>query len=150
MITITHLYRHPEHVRRVARWIYDEFWTDKPDASPQWLEERLREATTDSEIPMSWLAVVDNEPAGTVNLIECDNDQRPDLSPWLAALLVLPEYRKRGIGSKLVDECVAGARRLGVKRLYLGTDIPEYYERLGWHIHERVRGDYIIMAIDLD
>ncbi len=149
MRTITHLHKRPEHFKRVARWIYDEFWTDKPEASPEWLEARLREAISDSEIPMSWLALVDGQPVGTVNLIACDNDERSDLSPWLAALLVLPEYRKLGIGSQLVNECVVGARRLGVKRLYLGTDIPEYYERLGWRIFERVRDDYIIMAIDV-
>lgn len=149
MITITHLYKHPECTKRIAEWIYNEFWTDKPDASPEWLEGRLREATNDSEIPMSWIAMVDGEPVGTVNLIECDNDQRPDLAPWLAALLVRPEYRRKGIGAMLVRECVAAARSLGVKRLYLGTDIPEYYEALGWYIHERVRDDYMIMAIDL-
>lgn len=149
MLRIQHLYQTPEHIRMVAEWIYNEFWTDKPHMSADILEGYLRNATTDHQIPQSLLAFWDGSPAGTVNLIENDDDSRPHLRPWLAALLVLPEYRHRGIGSALVRECVAAASKLGEKHLYLGTDIPAYYEALGWHIHEQHHATHWVMEIEL-
>ncbi len=150
MMRIEHLYNTPQHIRMVADWIYNEFWTENENMKPEILEGWLRDAVDPDKIPLSFLAFYDGKPAGTVNLIENDNEHRPDLAPWLAALLVRPEFRHKGIGSELVRECLNAAKRLGYKRLYLGTDIPEFYEPLGIKIHERVRDDYIIMVAELD
>jgi hypothetical protein len=45
----------------------------------------------------------------------------------------------------LVDE----ARRLGVARVYFGTDGPGFYTRLGAVLHEQVRADFCFMRFDL-
>ncbi|MBD3256817.1 GNAT family N-acetyltransferase [candidate division GN15 bacterium] len=148
-LTIQHLYRTPEHIRMVAEWIYSEFWTDKPEMTPEILEGYLRNAVNDTAIPQSLLAFRDGKPVGTVNLIENDDDQRTHLRPWLAALLVLPEYRNGGIGAELVKECVACAKRVGETQLFLGTHIPAYYEALGWRIHEQVHDTHWVMVFDL-
>jgi predicted N-acetyltransferase YhbS len=130
-VRIDHLFSHPEHVRLVAGWIYHEFWLGKPGHSVESFEARLREASDPDRIPLSLIAFYEGRPAGTVNLIDNDNPNRPELRPWLAALLVVPEYRGRGIGTRLVRELVREAGRLGFSELFLGTDIPAFYERLG-------------------
>ena len=40
------------------------------------------------------------------------------------------------------------AARLGVPRVYLGTDIPGYYTRLGASLFAEYPGGYRIMAMD--
>ena len=45
----------------------------------------------------------------------------PDLNPWLAALLVAPEYRKKGIGEQLIISVEALAKELEFKEIYVGT-----------------------------
>jgi predicted N-acetyltransferase YhbS len=97
---------------------------------------RLATASDPDTIPLSLLALCDDTPIGTVNLVENDNDERPDLSPWLAALLVLPEHRGQGVGSQLVRSVIAEAARLGIRQVFLGTDIPQDYARLGATMHE--------------
>jgi predicted N-acetyltransferase YhbS len=62
-------------------------------------------------------------------------DTRLELRPWLAALFVLPEFRRQGIGATLVRRSEAEAGTLGEDRLFLYTSGAEfYYGRLGWSI----------------
>jgi len=147
-VEITHLYECPEHLGTVARWIHEEWWSDKPGHTVETMAARLREARDRNAVPLSLVALRDGSPVGTVNLVANDNAERPNLTPWLAALLVAPEYRGRGVGSNLVRSLVGEAARLGFERLYLGADIPQYYARLGWEIYEAFPDAYRIMSIE--
>lgn len=86
--------------------------------------------------------------AGVVNLIDIDDEARSHLHPWLAALIVVPEYRGRGFGGALVQGYLAEAQRLGFTRVYLGTDAPDFYRRLGAQPLEWARPDLLIMWIE--
>lgn len=142
---IHHLFNHPQHRPLVAEWIYREFWQGKPGYSPATFEALLRDAANPDRIPLSLLALVDDQPAGTVNLIHSDDETRPHLHPWLAALLVAPKYRGQGIASGLVRSLLREASRLGIADLYLGTDIPDFYAGLGAIRHERASDSLWIM-----
>jgi GNAT superfamily N-acetyltransferase len=66
-------------------------------------------------------------------LLPGDMDTHPELSPWLGGVFVLPEYRRRGIGSALIRHSISQAGALGFSHLYLYTNGAErVYERLGW------------------
>ena len=147
-IEIAHLYQHAAHFPVVAGWIYNEWWLNRPGYSVASLEARLRQASDPDAIPLSLLAIGDGRPVGTVNLVQNDNTQRPHLYPWLAAMLVQPQWRGVGVGSKLVVALLAEARRLHVSHLYLGTDIPEFYARFGAQIHEQVTEEFCIMRLN--
>jgi predicted N-acetyltransferase YhbS len=148
-LRIEHLHDHPEQFPTVAHWIHREFWVGREGHSPERMEARLRTAADPDRIPLSLLALVDGVPAGTVNLVENDDEERPQLTPWLAALLVVPEHREKGVGSQLVRELVKHGRRLGVPRMYLGTDIPAFYERLEARVHEQVTDAFCVMVIEV-
>jgi ribosomal protein S18 acetylase RimI-like enzyme len=65
-------------------------------------------------------------------------------------LAVDPTYRRRGLGKRLLDECLDGLRRVGVKRVIImvADDNPrgrEFWKRCGW---EEITGA-IAMGIDL-
>ena len=146
---IDHLFDHPDHIRLVAGWIYDEFWKGKPGYSVETFESLLRQARDPDRVPRSILALVERQPAGTVNLVHTDSETRPDLHPWLAALVVVPEHRHRGVGAALVRELTRHAARLGFHELFLGTDIPRFYSRLGAEHFQQVRSDLCIMRFSL-
>ena len=57
------------------------------------------------------------------------------LTPELAevrSLAVRPESGRRGVGAALVDACVAQARRLGLRRVFALTLVPQFFERCGF------------------
>ena len=145
LATIHHLFGRPSHLPAVARLIYDEFWADKESLGPADLEALLRNARSTDKIPLSLVALADGALAGTINLIENDDDKRTHLRPWLAALVVRPEFRGRGIGSELVRSLLGESRRLGLRTVYFGTDSPGFYARLGATVHERVNAEFFIM-----
>lgn len=55
----------------------------------------------------------------------------PDLAE-VRSLAVAPEASGRGIGRALVHACVAEARRLGLRRVFALTLVPEFFERCGF------------------
>ena len=57
------------------------------------------------------------------------------LTPELAevrSLAVAPEASGRGVGKALVEECVAQARRLGLRRVFALTLVPDFFVRCGF------------------
>ncbi|HEV8536058.1 MAG TPA: N-acetyltransferase [Candidatus Limnocylindria bacterium] len=55
----------------------------------------------------------------------------PDLAE-VRSLAVAPEASGRGIGRALVHACVAEARRLGLRRVFALTLVPEFFQRCGF------------------
>ena len=55
----------------------------------------------------------------------------PDLAE-IRSLAVRPEASGRGVGKALVEACVAEARRLGLRRVFALTLVPEFFARCGF------------------
>jgi predicted N-acetyltransferase YhbS len=147
-LTIHHLYELPQETSRVAEWIYREFWMDKEGYRPEHFEHLLLKATSKNEMPLSLLARVGEEPAGTINLIENDDERRTHLRPWLAALYVVPKFRRKGVGGTLVRALLDEAWRLNFNELYLGTDNPTFYKKLGATFFEQANKELVIMKFE--
>jgi len=160
-IVIDYLANCPEFVDALARLSWKE-WRDVYQQREQTLEDSLknyRERMNTDRLPLTLvavragLAVNCRELVGMVSLKFHDMDTRPDLDPWLGGLLVLPEWRNRGVGTMLMHRATGAARRLDVPRLYLWTHSAEgLYHKLGWQVVER--SDYfgkeaVVMQIDL-
>ncbi len=96
------------------------------------------ESLGDGPIPTSLVAHDGEQFLGTVSLIACDEETRPQYTPWIAALWVEPERRCRGIGAALVNKASELAFRTGAQRVYLLTRERRlsFYEGLGWQVLE--------------
>jgi DNA-binding MarR family transcriptional regulator/N-acetylglutamate synthase-like GNAT family acetyltransferase len=84
----------------------------------------------------AWIAEVDGDPVGCVFCVRKD-----DRTAQLRLLLVEPSCRGMGIGARLVDECLAFARRAGYKSMMLWTndvlgDARRVYQRAGFQLAE--------------
>lgn len=144
VITIDPLAEHPHHVRVIAEWHQR---SDERHSLDFWIRCHTAEARREG-IPRAWVAFMDGEPAGSVSLVEHNMDTRPELSPWLAALWVRPEYRGRGVGTGLVGRCEEETRRLGVRRLHLYTEEASgFYAPLGWSVasQEEYEGESVVV-----
>ena len=84
----------------------------------------------------AWIAEVDDEPAGCALCVRREEDVAQ-----LRLLLVDPKARGRGIGGRLIEECLRFAQRAGYKRITLWTndilhEARRLYERAGFDLVE--------------
>lgn len=68
---------------------------------------------------------------GFISIFEHDSDERLDLSPWYATMYVKKEFRGRGYSKLLNNAILKEAKNMGVKKLYLKTELSNYYEKFG-------------------
>lgn len=90
-------------------------------------------------------------PVGTASLAHEDLEARPDLTPWLAGVVVQPAFRGRGYATALVRRVEAFAVAASVPVLWLYTWTAEpLYARLGWHRAgletDQKRGEVVLMT----
>jgi len=99
-------------------------------------------------LPLTLVAMDHSRVIGTGSLKMEDLEVRPQFSPWLGGLFVVPEHRNRGIGTALIDRLLDEARRLHLTALYLWTPSAEsLYAKLGWNTIERL--DYCGYSVSL-
>jgi len=136
----------------IARWRYDAFFAqdgitfeESRDALRAWMEGPGYETAL--------LAEVDGQPAGSCLFVREEIDPKHDLTPWLAALYVAPDFRGRSIATALVRAIEQHARDVGCAQLYLYTITAEpLYAKLGWLAREHFdwHGEkFVLMAREL-
>ncbi len=85
-------------------------------------------------LPLHIAAIEDGRPLGVTSVISDDEVTGWESKGWwLANVLVLPEYRGRGIGRVLVDRAIEIASESGARELHLVTDsVENWYLMHGW------------------
>jgi GNAT superfamily N-acetyltransferase len=140
---ISDLRQRPEYFDTVAMRIWQAWW--ELDGTPlDYISSRLRENLNAEPIPFALVAHDGDAFLGTVSVIASDLAERPQLTPWMAALWVEPEARRRGVGAALLDRATHDCFALGVSRAYLCARprLSRFYEGLGWIISERMVGSH--------
>ena len=139
-IAVDYLANHPELVEQLARLSWTE-WQPIYQERQQTFEDAIknyRERTNTDCLPLTLVALHEDELVGTVSLKYHDLDIRPGLDPWLGALLVLPNWRGRGIATMLMRRAADVAFQLNLPELFLWTSSAErLYLKLGWQVVER-------------
>ncbi len=121
----------------LAYWSFNNWYMGRDVPFRYVLQEYRRRADKES-LPYSFVACMDDLPVGMVSVKYNDMLNRPDLSPWLSALYVVPEYRNTGIGSLLINEVLQDCADNCVKRIFLFVDsryldkLVHYYTKRGW------------------
>ena len=139
--TISDLRQQPEFFDAVADRIWQAWWA--PNGHPlDVIKGRLAENMQDTPIPLALVAHDGSAFLGTASVIASDLDERPDLSPWVAAVWVEESARGHGVGAALVDAATRACFALGFRCAYLcaRARMTGFYEGLGWTVIERKVG----------
>lgn len=133
MVKISFLADHPEIIPVLARWFraqWSEYYADRTldDIAQDFISEANRE-----DLPVRLVAFADGELAGTITLRDRAFRTLPEFHPGLGGLLVVEQYRGKGIGSELIRAGMDLARGQGYQRVYAATVAARgILERLGW------------------
>lgn len=131
--TISDLRQQPAFFDAVADRIWRGWWQERGFPA-DYIVGRLRENMDPSPIPFALVAHRGDIFLGTASVIAADLEERPQYSPWVAAVWVDPKYRMQEIGSGLVARAAGEASALNVRRVYLCAqrDRRRFYTRQGW------------------
>ncbi len=141
-VRIDYLANHPALVPTLANWTYAEWGQYDPTNSLEATKARLTQRLNRDSLPLSLVAFADDVPAGCASLKLSEMTIRPQYSPWLGSMFVVPTLRGQGIGSALVRRVIDEARRLEVRELYLWTEgAVAFYRKREFEIIETV--DYL-------
>lgn len=110
-----------------------------------WVEVTAGEAGRDG-LPATWVASAPGAPVvGAVGIGEFDLDAIRDRSPWVMGMVVHPEWRRAGIGRRLLDHLDPHARSLGYDRIWVATGptaAVDFYRACGYEPAGHARDDY--------
>jgi GNAT superfamily N-acetyltransferase len=121
----------------LAYWSYNNWYLTRNVPFKLVMQEYKRRAELEA-LPCSFVAFWDELPVGMVSIKETDMLRRQELSPWLSALYVSPEYRERGVGTELIRAVLNYCSYKGFKRIFLFIDcrfmnkLENYYRTRGW------------------
>ena len=141
--TVSDLRQRPEFFDTVAERIWQAWW--QPDGHPlAYISTRLRENMAATPIPFALVAHDGERFLGTASVIASDLEDRPHLTPWVAAVWVEEHARRRGVGAQLVTRAAQDCFALGIARAYLCARprMSGFYQGLGWIVSERKVGQH--------
>ena len=109
-----------------------EWGSNKTDKEmSNYIDKKLNEIKkTDKLIKVIGLFDNDNL-IGFISLFKYDGDERRDLTPWYATMYVKKEYRGKNYSKLLNDELLKETKELGYDKVYLKSELVNYYEKFG-------------------
>lgn len=98
----------------------------------------LNDYTLDS-LPFG-IALLDGDEIIGFCVLEKENLHKyPEISPWISDVMIMPKYRGKGYGAKLIEKAEQVLVSLGYNKIYLWTDqAPEFYKKHGYEYLKEV------------
>lgn len=141
-MAIHFLEERPGFIPQLAAWCHEEWKDFYGGKTVDDIRAYFAANTSRDQIPITYVAVDDGQPCGTVTLDVEDLDLRgyENISPWLVCLYVEKSHRGRGLGGQLIQHAMAEASRLKLSSLHLWTEnLEPIYLKLGWRALERTQ-----------
>lgn len=92
----------------------------------------------------------ENKLVGFISIFPHDGDERQDLSPWYATMYAKDEYRGKGYSKILNDAILEEARNRGFEKLYLKSELENYYEKFGAKYMETLENGEKLYYIEIE
>lgn len=135
MLKIYNIKENQEFLREVAELTQKE-WGIKTNSEEEFrakINKKISKIINNFNNPLYCKLVLldDDILIGFISIFPTDGDERKDLSPWYATMYVKEEFRGQGYSKILNNAILEEARKRGFKKLYLKTDLINYYEKFG-------------------
>lgn len=131
-LRVTTVRQRPDLLPIIAEWLWREWWERKGRTLEE-TEATYAECVAERGAPQTFILLEDDIPVGTVTMARKDLDERPDLTPWLAGVFVIPDRRGRGYVRHLFAEFEKACRAAPIDVAWLYTNTAErIYLRAGW------------------
>ena len=125
-------------------------WGSKKDNIEEYIIEKKEKILNEDKV-ISVLGLIDEkELVGFISLFKNDGEYHKDLTPWYATMYVKENYRGKGYSKELNKAILNEAKRLGYTKVYLKTELENYYEKFGAIFQENINNKEKLYYIPLD
>lgn len=136
------------YLKEYARFCYLK-WSNKEKKLSEYIEYKVNKIQTDDKV-ISILGLVDNSKLiGFISLFKYDGEEMKSLTPWYATMYIKKDYRGNGYSRILNDAVLNEARKLGYNKVYLKSDLVNYYEKFGAKYIKKLKDGENLYYIDL-
>ena len=124
-------------------------WSEKEKELTEYIDYKLRKLKIENNIILILGLVNHNELVGFISLLKKDGDCEVELTPWYATMYVKKEYRGRGYSRILNDALLEKSKKLGYTKVYLKSNLINYYEKFGAIYIKKLENGESLYYIDL-
>ena len=120
-----------EEIARLSKLEWAEYDTEEELNNK--IEETINKIKNNLDNPSYCkLVLLDNDNlVGFISIFPTDGDECQELTPWYATMYVKKEYRGKGYSKILNDAILKEAKSRGFKKIYLKSELKNYYEKFG-------------------
>lgn len=121
--------KHLEEYAKICQVTWGKKKTD--EELKTYIKEKVKRILEEDKV-ISILGLLDNDKLiGFISLFKYDRDEMKNLTPWYATMYVKKEYRNKGYSKILNDAILNEAKKKGYNRIYLKSNLVNYYEKFG-------------------
>lgn len=148
IMKIINITNNTKYLKKYIALCYLE-WSEKEKKLTEYIDYKLRKLKIENNIILI-LGLVDyNKLVGFISLLKKDGDCEVKLTPWYATMYVKKEYRGRGYSRILNDALLEKSKRLGYTKVYLKSNLINYYEKFGAIYIKKLENGESLYYIDL-
>lgn len=137
-----------EYLKEYIKYCYLE-WSNKDIELMDYVDKKIKEIKNGDKVISVLGLVNDKELVGFISLFKYDGSERRELTPWYATMYVRKDYRKMGYSKILNEAILKEARFLGYKKIYLKSNLINYYEKFGAKYIDKLSNGESLYYIDL-
>ena len=115
-----------------------------------YIEKKVNKILKDDKVISVQALVNNDELIGFISLFKYDGDEKRDLTPWYATTFVKDKYRNKGYSKILNDAIIKKAKKLNYSKVYLKSNLVNYYEKFGAKYIENLNNGEKLYYIDLE
>ena len=124
-----------EYIKEIAILTQEEWGekglsTDEFDNKVKKKKKKIK-SNLDNKLYCKLILLDDDKLVGFISMFPYDGEERKELTPWYATMYVKKEYRKNGYSKILNDAILKEAKNRGFSKIYLKSELKNYYEKFG-------------------
>lgn len=148
IMKIINITNNTKYLKKYIALCYLE-WSEKEKELTEYIDYKLRKLKIENNIILILGLVDHNKLVGFISLLKKDGDCEVKLTPWYATMYVKKEYRGRGYSRILNDALLEKSKRLGYTKVYLKSNLINYYEKFGAIYIKKLENGESLYYIDL-
>lgn len=152
MLKIYNIKEKIEYIKEVSELTQKEWGTFSSEAEfNEKVEKKIEKIKSNLDrIDYCKLILLDDEDlVGFISIFPTDGEERKELTPWYATMFIKKEYRGKGYSKILNNEILEEAKKRGFNKVYLKTNLINYYEKFGAKYLENLKNGEKLYYFDI-